>query len=374
MRTGVSSALGAVRKRWSLAACVALLALAASSAADAVQSTPPTDNSPTVAYVTETAKSPATVWTVRADGTDLTRVGPGDDPLIAPSGQQVAASLFGTGAGLETGPALAIYWNEASGRPPLEYFNLAHETAQPLAWSRDLRYVAVAIQSTAITNTAQRSGLAIVDVGLHTVKMIAHGQIYGASFAPNGSDEVIYGRSSSQLLSAPVNVYRSKPDGTGAVALTRDGHSLFPLWGPHAIAYDRERMRRNDAPVYQIWLRSPTGSSQRRLTNIRVRTLVSGLMPLAFSANGRNLLAQFVGQDTSEAWTVRLPSGRAHRLSAPGRRVLQAAGLSGDGKTVLVNEGGDEGPASEGRVATLPFAGGRSKLLVAHGSQSSWNG
>jgi hypothetical protein len=53
---------------------------------------------------------------------------------------------------------------------------------------------------------------------------------------------------------------------------------------------------------------------------------------------------------------------------------LQAAGLSTDGATVLVNEGGVDGPASEGRVATLPFAGGRTTVLAAQGSQASWNG
>jgi hypothetical protein len=106
-----------------------------------------------------------------------------------------------------------------------------------------------------------------------------------------------------------------------------------------------------------------------------VRSLVSGLIPVAFSADGSKLLAQFVGQDTSEAWTVRVSSGRVHRLTPKGARLpLEAAGISTDGSTLLVNEGGLDGPASEGRVATLPFAGGRSTVLVAHGSQASWNG
>jgi Tol biopolymer transport system component len=357
------------------ALALVLTALAAgtlTSGADAAVSLAPSPGQPpTIAYVIETASSPAAIWTVRADGSQTTRVGAGSSPVIAPSGQQVAASLFGIGIGVETGPALAIY--STVGAAPLEYLSLAGETATPLAWSPDGRYLAVDVQSTAIKNTAKLSGLAIVDLQAGTLTVIAHGQLYGASFAPNGSDELVYGLSPAQTLSAPVNVYRSKPDGTSTVALTRDGRSLFPVWGPGAIAYDRERLRRNDAPVYQIWLRSPTSSKTRRLTNIDVRTLVSGLVPLAFSADGSRLLAQFEGQDTSEAWTVRLPSGRARRLTVRGRSV-QAAGLSSDGKTVLVDEGGFDGPASEGRVATMPFSGGLSKLLVAHGSQSSWNG
>jgi hypothetical protein len=323
-----------------------------------------------VAYVTETAQSPASVWVTRADGREKMRLGPGAQPLIAPSGEQVAASLFGSGASSESGPALAIY--STQGAAPLTYLNLATATATPLAWSRDLRYVAVALQSSS-ANAARGSGLVVIDLGAHTLTRIARGQIYGASFAPDGSDRIVYGRAASLSLPAPVNVYRSGPDGSGLTALTRDGRSLNPVWGNHGIAYDRERLRRNDAPVYQIWLRSATGSGLRRLTNIRVPTLVSGLVPLAFSHDGTRLLAEFEGQDTSEAWTVRVARARAHRLTVRGRSV-QGAGISRDGATLLVEQGGLGEPASGGRVATIPFAGGRAKVVVAHGAQASWNG
>jgi hypothetical protein len=376
MRTGVSRTSGrrvrGANRTQALALCLAAFAAGAltSSAGAAVSQAPPTAQPSTIAYVTETAKTPPVVWTIRSDGSQKTRLGPGTSPLVSPSGAQVAVGLFGTSPN-ETGPAIAIY--STSGAAPLTYLNLKTENATPLAFSPDGRYLALDVQSTAIHNGAKLSGVAIVDLQANTLTVIAHGQPYGASFAPNGSDELVYGLAPAQTLSAPVNVFRSKADGTGTVALTRDGRSLFPVWGPGAIAYDRERLRRNDAPIYQIWLRSPTSSSTRRLTNIHVRTLVSGLVPLAFSADGSRLLTQFVGQDTSEAWTVLVPSGRARRLTV-NRRSVQAAGLSADGSTVLVDEGGFLGPASEGRTATVRFAGGRSTVLVAHGSQASWNG
>ncbi len=351
---------------------IALLAALAPGAGAGV-SIGPSSGPPTIAYVTQTARSQPVVSTIRTDGSQNTRIGPGFTPLISPSAGQVAASLFGASTtSTETGPALAIY--STSGAPLQSYFNLAGETVEPLAWSRDGRYVAVDVQSTKLKNAAKLSGLGIVDVTTGAAKMIARGQIFGASFSPNGNDEVVYGRSASQSLTARVNVYRSNADGSGTVALTRDGRSLFPLWGSKAIAYDRERLRREDAPVYQLWLRLPSGPI-RRLTNLRVRSLVSGLIPIAFSADGGKLLAQFVGQDTSEAWTVSVASGRARRVTSRGARLpLQAAGMTSDGSTLLVDEGGLDGPASEGRVATLPFAGGRSTVLVAHGSQASWNG
>jgi Tol biopolymer transport system component len=328
-----------------------------------------------LAYVTQTARSPATVWLTPVKGGGGTRLGLGEQPLIAPSGQQVAASLSGSGGASESGPALAI-WGAGAGplgaEPPLTYFNLATETATPLAFSRDLRYLAVALQSNSGTSAGNGLGLAVINLGSHAVTVIARGQIFGASFAPNGSDRIVFGRASSSSLSAPVNLFFSNPDGSGLSALTRDGTSLNPVWGTRGIAFDKRRLRRNDAPVYQIWLRSASGSSARRLTNIRVRSLASGLVPLAFSNDGRRLLAEFEGQDTSEAWTVRVPAGSARRVTVSGRSVV-GAGISGDGRTLLIEQGSFLEEASAGRVATVPFGGGRPRVLISHGAQASWN-
>lgn len=356
-------------------ALVTVLALATMLAPAAMAATslaPSPAQPPTIAYVTESGASPALVWTMRVDGSQKKSIGQGFSPQISPSGQQVAVTLFGGGAG-DTGPALGVY--STTGAPLLTYLSLASETAQPLTWSPDGRYLAVNVQSSGLKSALRLSGLAILDMQSAKIKLIARGQLYGASFAPNGSDELLYGLAHSLSPSARVNIYRAKPDGSATAALTRDGRSLFPLWGPGAIVYDRERLRRNDAPVYQLWTRSLGGRRASQLTHIRVRSLVSGLIPFAFSSDGSKLLAQFVGQDTSEAWTVRIPSGRVHRLTPKGARLpLQAAGISSDGGTLLVNEGGGNGPASEGRVATLPFAGGRATVLVANGSQASWTG
>jgi len=40
---------------------------------------------------------------------------------------------------------------------------------------------------------------------------------------------------------------------------------------------------------------------------------------------------------------------------------------------VLVDENPFE-PPSSGRVAEIPFTGGASTVLIAHGAQASWNG
>ena len=331
---------------------------------------PPPGHRSLVAYVTGTDRSPSAVWVAALDGSYPQRLGVGGEPLVSPSGLTVAAALFGATANSEQGPSLAIY--STVGEPVREYLSLTTATATPLAWSEDSRYLAVSFMPNALTNIARQSGLAVIDTQTGAVTTITHGQIYGASFAPDSSDRLVFARSPSTVLSAPTNLYTSMPDGSALRQITRDGRSLDPTWGPRYIAYDRERPRRSDASVFQIWLRLPSGGNARRLTDLPARPLVSGLVPLAFSGSGRRLLAEYEGQDTSEAWTVRVGSGRTHRITVRGQPV-QGAGLSRDGSTLLIDEKGFEGPPSQGRVASIPFAGGRPRVLVAHGSQASWN-
>lgn len=328
-----------------------------------------------IAYVTAGATTPERVWTADAHGGEARLLGEGDQPLMAPDGELVAASLFGTGSGSdETGPSLAVY--PSDGGAPLRLGDISTASALPLAWSPDSRYLAVALQSTALEGGAAGSGLAVLDMSTGQLTTIADGFIYGASFAPDGSDRIVYARAASQTLKADVDLYSAGADGADTRQLTENGRSLYPLWGARYIAYDHERLRHEDAPEYQIWVRSYTGARARRLTHVPVGPLVEGLLPIAFSASGSRLLAEFEGQDTSEAWTVRLPSGRAERVRVGrhGHTNAIAGGISRGGGTLLIDEGFLEGPASSDRIATVPFAGGAARVLVAHGSQASWNG
>jgi hypothetical protein len=349
----------------------AALAWASGASAGPLKPSGPHIGTGTIAYVTSSeAKPESQVWAAAGTGANPRQLGPGNEPLVAPDGVTVAAGLFGSGP--EKGPSLALY--STTGAPAAAFGSLAQANATPLAWSPDSRYLAVMLNSTSVKNFVRRSGLGILDTQTGSLRTIANGIVYGASFAPDGSDRVVFGRASGQNLTAPVNLYVSQPNGAGLQRITGDGHSLNPVWGPAYIAYDRERLRRNDAPVYQIWLRraSRLTSSSRRLTSIRVRSLVSGLTPLGFSADGSRLLAEFVGQDTSEAWTVRVPSGRARPVRVKGQPVVGGA-ISTDGSRLLVYEGGLEGPAEGDNVVTVPFTGGAPTLLVAHAAQPSWN-
>jgi hypothetical protein len=324
-----------------------------------------------IAYITGTAHTLLpSVWVADADGQEPKKLGPGIDPLVSPNGQSVASDIFSVGPNPEAGPSIAIY--STAGAPVAKYLSLATATAAPLAWSPDSRYLAVGLQSTALKDIAPRSSLVVIDTVTGAVHTITNGSISGASFAPDGSDRLVFSRSLSLSVNAGVNLYVSGPEGAGITRLTNDGRSLNPLWGPHYIAYDRERPR-HDGPAYQIWLRSPSGGAPKKLTNVPVPQLLSGLVPVAFSADGSRLVAEYGGEDTSEAWTVRVPSGRAHRILVHGQPVV-AAGISRDGFWVLVDELSFENAPSVGRVAEIPFTGGPSTVLIGHGAQASWNG
>jgi len=355
------------RSGTSRGALLATIALFLSATASAVAAQAPV---PRLAYVTETATSTSKVWIASIGGSEPKLLGPGQQPLLAPNGQSVAVSLFGATADSEHGPSIGIY--PAAGGPLGDYLSLETATAVPLAWSPDSRYLAVERQSNGTTSIAAGSGLDVIDTQTGTVTQIAAGTIYGASFARDGSDRLVFALSHAESFSAEVNLYMSEADGAGLHRVTSDGHSLNPVWGPAYIAYDRERMR-HLSPEYQIWLASSAGARVRRLTHIPVASLVQGLVPLAFSADGSRLLAEFEGQDTTGAYAVNVASGHARSVTVHGRSVI-GAGISSDGGTLLIDEGSFEQPPSRGRVATIPFGGGHAKVLIAHGSQASWNG
>lgn len=316
--------------------------------------------SPMLAYVTGRTGEVATVWLADANGLKPRRLGPGTMPLLSPDGATVAAAASGG-----RGPALSLYGAGSRG-----LFDQTVQTAQPLAWSHDSRYLAVALSGRDPTSSLH-SALVVVETHTGRVRTIAHGQIHGASFAPDGSDRLAYGVAASATLQAVTDIYIAKADGSNVRALTRDGHSLNPVWGRTGIAYDVEQSRNGDLPAYELWLAAPSGGA-RRLTELAVPSLRSGLVPLQFDAGGARLLAEYVGVDTSQAWMVAVATGHAWELHADGRPVT-GAGISSDGSTVLVDSGGFLEPPDFGRVESIPWSGGAGELLVAHGADPSWN-
>jgi hypothetical protein len=313
----------------------------------------------------KTGRTGDVVWVSDLAGTHQRRLGPGDVPLVSPSGAAVAAGLSGGRS------ALVIY---GPGSARHMFFKSSRVAAQPLAWSPESRYLAVELFGNYPGRHDHDSGLAVVDTTTFKATTIARGSICGASFSPAPPDRLVYGLgpAGTFCLSARVNVIAANPDGSQRRPITRDGHSLNPVWGPTKIAFDREQLRRKAAPKYQVWLMNPDGTGRKQLTRTKVPMLLEGLVPMQFSADGERLLTQFVGLDTSETWTIQIAGASPRQLKVRGVSVT-AGGLSQDGTAVLVDYNGFLNPPSAGTVETVPFTGGTATVLVRHAGFPSWN-
>ena len=115
-----------------------------------------------------------------------------------------------------------------------------------------------------------------------------------------------------------------------------------------------------------------TTGEETPITHQKVTLLQDGLMPVSVSADGRHLLANFVGEDTENAVTVDLVTHKTHNLKIKGVPPVGFA-ISQDGKRVLIDIGGFQAPAQQGTVEWVPFGGGKPTVLHAHGDDPSWN-
>jgi len=169
------------------------------------------------------------------------------------------------------------------------------------------------------------------------------------------------------------DVYRYAIASGKTARLTKDGKSENPLWGPERIVFTKQigAKQRRYGPKNELYLMSPNGKGVKRLTNTKVDPLLLGLTPTAWSADGKRLLAEFVGQDTSYAVGVSVPSGKQKPVAETGEAGLVGAALSADGMTVLGAVGGPEpGPGHD--VVTVPFGGGKQKVLAKNAYLPDW--
>jgi Tol biopolymer transport system component len=200
----------------------------------------------------------------------------------------------------------------------------------------------------------------------------ASGQIRGFSFSPD-SRSVAFGTSGrSESFDAPSDLYSFAIADKKRRRITRDRKSLNPLWTTRGIVHDRQKRRPGLAPSYNLFEIQPDGGSLRRITALKIPDLVSGLVPLERSDNGKRLLAEFVGQDTSVGFAVNPKSGKVRALSRDSENGFVAADLTANGKTVLGTTGG-AAPSNKNNVATMPYRGGKPTVLVRHATEPDWS-
>ena len=333
-----------------LVAATALLALPAAAEA-------------TLVYV-KNPMHPA-VFAANDNGGGAFRVGPGSNPKVSPDGDVIAYAREGSGGKRQLMLAAA-----AGGGSKAILSNL--QDAFYVTFSPDSSLVA-AVRGPEIG----KGRLVLIDVTSGTLlRTVASGYFSGVSFSPDGT-ELAYSVSQSEDFPAKSDVFTATVAPGEPVQITNDNRSLAPLWGPSGkIVFVKQLGAKNRkyGPKNELFLMNQFGAQVERLTHTEVGALLLGLYPTAWSADGNRLLAEFEGQDTSYAVTVNPRTGAQKPLekNGNGEQGFVGTALSKDGKTVLGFTGGFE-PGPNHAVATIPYGGGKRKVLVKGASEPDWS-
>lgn len=341
--------------RWRMAivcglTVLASLALAAVAAATLVYTTGGFPTAP------PKLPQPQWVWAAHDDGSAAHRLSQGSAPHISPSGKLVAyASSHG----------LAVI--SAAGGHPRILIASGWQDEPTLAWSPDSKTL-VAVTGSSELSTKH---LVWIDVASGRIRRtLASGyEFFGADFAPDGS-RVVYTRAPTVKMNTDLFIVTVA---TGRVRrFTDDQRSFAALWGRGWIVFARSRKpaRSNDAPKQDLYLMKPARTDFHRLTFTSPGFLLAGLTPVAWSAGGKRLLAEFVGQDTSYAQTVNPSTGQVRRVGVPSQGLVGYA-LSHDGRWILATTGGPD--PSDSNVVMVPYDGGKLRVLARHAGSPDWS-
>jgi Tol biopolymer transport system component len=309
------------------------------------------------------------VWLAENSGANRHKFAAGTNPRISPDGQTIAYSPVKGGS---LGSELAVAPVDRSA-PPRRVLGNWREPST-FAWSPDSSMIA-ALRGAELGSRQ----LVLIDVASGDQRTVASGYFSGVSFSPGGG-QLVYGRAGSENYPPRSDIYRFDiPIGVQVrylppVRLTHDRRSIAPLWGPDEIVFAKQLgvKQRRYGPKNELYLMNTAGKQVRRLTHTKVGPLLQGLYPTQWSGNGRRLLAQFNGQDTSYAVTVNPRTGAQRPLVEATEQGFIGAGLSADGKLVLGSTGGFE-PGPGHNVATIPYGGGKPRVLAKNAFEPSWS-
>ena len=307
----------------------------------------------TLVYVKDAGGADPRVWVADNDGSKAHRLGPGHTPKVSPDGRWVA-------------------WIQP-GTPNQLMMRLADRTrkARVIARSSFIAEYDFSPDSKSVGMVLSRR-LFVYDIRKREEARVASGVIRGFSFSPDSASVVFGTAGRSDAADAPSDLYSVRLEDKQRLRITRDRKSLNPLWRADGIIHDRMNARDGDAPTYNLFEIQPDGGSLRRITRLRIPSLMSGLVPLELSANGGRLLAQFIGQDTSVAFRVNPATGKTKALDTDFENGLVGFDLTADGRTVLGHTGGPD-PTAAHNVVTIPYVGGEPQVLVRRASFPDWN-
>lgn len=341
----------------SVALITAAVALAAPAAAGAADAGP---QQQTIAYSKYFSTKPSQVWTISQGAAPKKVSGDAFSPVVSPRGDLVAYQV-------STRSSYRIVVAKTGGGTVRTLAKDAVGGVEPV-WSPDQSQLAAVVGP-----EIGKQSLVLITVADASRRVVATGYFSGASFAPGGT-QLAYGRSAKDTSSSAKDVWVAPVAGGTPVNVTKDGKSISPVWGPSQIAFSHlaKPARKNDYPKANLQAINGDGTGRKTLTKVKIPYLLAGLYATAWSADGTRLLAEFGGQDYSEAWTVDLKTGKARDLTGKEDGVL-GFGISADGSRVLAATGGYD-PGDTHNLVTIPFTGGKAKIVVKNGSYATWAG
>jgi len=299
------------------------------------------------------------VFAASDNGKGIHKIGAGNSPHISPDGHSIVY--------LRAGKTPEMVTVAATGGGPTRLLMKGWREPFDFAFSPDSKLVAAERG-----HELGKRKLVVIDLVSGKQRVVAQGFFNGFSFSPDGHQLVFSRTGKSFALNG--NLFRVGVGGGKPVTLTGNHKSISPLWSPDGrIVFDKVRNLKSPVgPKAQLYVMNENGGGVRQLTHTNVKPLLFGLSPVAFSANGSRLLAEFGGQDTAYAVTVNPRTG-AERKVIPGDMEMGYFGtaISKDGKLVLGVTSVEPGPRQH--IAVVPYGGGKKKVIVANGYEPDWS-
>jgi len=228
----------------------------------------------------------------------------------------------------------------------------------------------------------EEQALVSIDLASGKELNLAEGSSGSWSFSPDGK-QIVYVRagpavSASGMKETDLFVVDSSGGEPKQITHTRD--SANPVWGPKSIAFAR-LLPDGQWGRSEIWQVQPDGSGLKTITGPLPKRYRSesggdtkeGLIPVAWSEDGRALLSAFL-------WSSAIPvavdpdSGEIRDLVID-NEFPYAVAISHDGRAALAYTyrpigGFDDDSAT---VLIVPYAGGKAKIVARGAGSPSWN-
>ncbi len=309
-------------------------------------------------YVKRADTASPVIYVATNAGKNPRRLGIGRAPTISPNGQWVAfITVRSEGSQTDT----VVLQRLESGSQRLV---MRSEAINSLRFSPD---------STKLGAIAGGKRVRMYDIVKDRLHVAVTGNIRGYSFSPD-SLNIVYGRAEKASFTSDSDIYAVPALGGDEVRLTENKNAVNPVWGPTEIVFDRFKRRKDDAPAYNLWALKPlTQDPLRRLTDLTIPPLTSGLVPLEMSADGKRMLAAFTGQDVEVGFTVATATGKTRALSRDFETGTVGFDLSADDETILAHTGGPD-PSAMHDVVTVPYgSSGKMKVLVEDAAYPDWS-